>query len=101
MHYHARAKFVLEWGSAFASLAEEQDLPKGLDVVAFEALPITGTRAFQDAGNCLPSVKAAVDGLVGYGLLEDDGVDWVKWITLHATVYEKGVNALWLRIIEL
>lgn len=101
MHYHTRASFVKVWLEGFMKLAEDAALPKGLGSVGFEVLPFTGTRRMQDPGNCYPSAKAAIDGLVEYGLIEDDDGQWVKWITFHAPVYEKGVDALWLKVVEL
>ena len=107
LHHHQRAKFVREWREAFIDLAEQMALPKGLSQVGFEVLPILPTRALQDAANCLPAAKAAIDGLIekdegsdkhGYGLIPDDGPEFVPWIVFFASVYEKGVAALWLRV---
>jgi crossover junction endodeoxyribonuclease RusA len=82
-------------------LAQDAGLPFGLDEVGIEALPLMGTRVLQDAANCIPAVKAAIDGLVDYGLIEDDSPKWLKWINCHASVYSKGVSGLWLRIHKL
>lgn len=111
IHYRERAKIVKEWREAFRLLAEEQKLPKGLSYVGIEVLPVLATRSLQDAGNCIPAAKAAIDGLLiggkhakdepGYGMIPDDTPEHLAWVKLHASVYEKGVNALWIRVHDL
>ena len=111
IHFRERAKIVKEWREAYRQIAEDQKLPKGLSYVGIEVLPVLGTRALQDAGNCIPAAKAAIDGLLdggkhakdapGYGMFPDDTPEYLAWVKLHASVYEKGVNALWLRVHDL
>ena len=105
LQHYQRAKFVREWREAFRDIALVANIPKGLTYVGFEVLPIVPTRAMQDAGNCLPAAKAGIDGLIerdeGYGLIPDDSPEHVAWLLMHASVYEKGVSALWLRIHDL
>ena len=57
-------------------------------------------RSPQDAGACLPSVKAVVDGCVDAGVLTGDGPDAVVSVTLRAPVVV-GVDGLRVRIVEL
>lgn len=90
-----------EWREAGKELAEAAGLPKGLAHVGVEVLPVLGTRAMQDNTACLPSLKAIQDGLIDYGLCEDDSPQYVKWTVFHSPVYKKGVNALWVRIHDL
>ena len=111
MNHHQRSSLVTHWRESFKILAADAELPKGLSRIGVEALPVLATRSMQDAGGCVPAVKAAIDGLIdhdkrvkkiyGYGMIPDDGPEHLLWVTLHASVYEKGVNALWLRIHDL
>lgn len=105
IHPKKRAAFVREWREAFRDNAASQGLPKDLDRVGFEVLPLVPTRSLQDAGNCLPAVKAGIDGLItkdkGYGLIPDDTPRHVAWVLMYASVYEKGVSGLWVRVHDL
>lgn len=106
-----RAEVTREWKKEFKALAEFIDMPKGLDAIGVEVLPICADRRLTDAGNVYTSVKAAIDGLVigrnkdpeqhGYGVTIDDDPEHLKWITFHASIYCKGTNALWLRVHDL
>lgn len=58
---------------------------------------LLGTRRKVDVGACMPSVKAAVDGIVLAGVLEDDGPAFVTGMTFQAPVFA-GRDAL---IVEL
>lgn len=51
--------------------------------VEIVATPVQKGR-LPDAGNCYPSVKAAIDGLVDAGLLPDDSPPYVHAVTLRA-----------------
>jgi len=75
MHHHARADLVAEWRHAFATLARAEHVPT-LERVIVTAMPIMASRRSRpDVGACLRAVKAAVDGLVDAGVLEDDDPD--------------------------
>lgn len=100
-HFRLRAKKVKEWRTAAFDLATEAKLPVGVDCIGVEVMAVLPTRAMQDNTACLPSYKAMQDGLVDYGLTEDDSPEYVKWTIFHAPVYKKGVAALWLRIHDL
>ena len=72
MHHHERARRVRETRDAFCWLTRAAHVPR-LDRVVFVAQPLASSRrGRQDVGACLPSVKAAVDGVVDAGVLVDD-----------------------------
>jgi len=81
LHRMARAAIVKDTREAFGWMAKAQGFPK------FEAAHITATplakdkRWRQDVGACMPSAKAAIDGLVDVGILPDDNPDYVKSLT--------------------
>jgi len=71
-----------------------RDLPTFREPVEIEAQSY-GVRF--DAGNDLPTVKAAVDVLVDMGVLEDDRAEYVRRLILNAPV-PGGEPALELRV---
>lgn len=81
-HWRARAERTKRWRHAFAILARAEGRELELEVpVVIEATPL-GVRG--DAGNHLPAVKAAVDGLVDAGWLADDSPRYVAALLLRA-----------------
>lgn len=81
-HWSARADRTKRWRHAFAILARAEGRDVELEVpVVIEATPL-GVRG--DAGNHLPAVKAAVDGLIDAGLLDDDSPHYVVALVLRA-----------------
>ena len=79
-----RAKKTKQWRTAFALLATEQQPPR-LDWCDIVVEPWLKNRSgIQDTGACHPAVKAAVDGLVDAGVLDDDTPDIVRTITYNA-----------------
>ncbi len=74
LHHHARARLTRQWRDAGFIAAVQARLPKGLDHVHITAVvhPAKGGR-LGEASNVFPSIKAAIDGVVGdYGLCPDD-----------------------------
>lgn len=69
-----------EWKDAYAVLAKLEKVPR-LARARFEAQGF-GPGNEQDPGNCYPSVKAAIDGVVLAGVLPDDRGVHVRGITL-------------------
>ncbi len=71
-HWTARQKTSAEWREAFAVLAVTKGVPAlpyiSVDVVVEQK----GNGKLQDVGNCYPSAKAAIDGLVDAGVIPDD-----------------------------
>ena len=84
MHFHARAALVREWREAFKVLALEAGIPS-FDRIAVTAMPIrTDRRSRPDVAACYPAAKAAVDGLVDAGVVENDTPDHVTEIRFTA-----------------
>jgi len=91
-----RAKKTKEWRTAFHLLATELR-PPALAWCEVTAEPWLKNRSgVQDTAACNPAVKAAIDGLVDAGVLEDDTPDIVRRITFEAP--KIGRNALVLII---
>lgn len=77
-----RAKKTKHWRNGFCLLARELNVPK-LATCHIIAEPWLKNRSgIQDTGACHPAVKAAIDGIVDAGILEDDSPD-----ILHTLVY--------------
>lgn len=80
-HWTKRAEDVQKWRELFWCEAM-QNRSK------FTAVHITAEivqkKPLSDCGNGLPSIKAAIDGLVDARVLADDSPDYVKSITLVA-----------------
>lgn len=99
-HYHKRNNEVKKWRAYFKEQAELLGIPR-LDKISVEVFSTFGTRALQDPGNNMPAVKAAIDGLVDAGIIDDDIPECVEYITFWAAKYEKGVNSVCLVINDL
>lgn len=86
--YQKRNQIVQEWRTAAYWAAVNLRLP-AFAWVEIEAKPVLPNRQHvQDLGNCLPSVKAVVDGLVDYGMIPDDTDQWVRKLCFLPT----GIN---------
>jgi crossover junction endodeoxyribonuclease RusA len=97
MHYRARAEYDRTWRQAFALLAREARLPTGLAAVTVDVThERPNRRSLPDPAACAPSAKAALDGLVDYGLIPDDGPEHVHSVTFRVAV--TGRHALTIRI---
>lgn len=73
MHWSQRSALVDEWRTYFGWAAKARHLPS-----LTSARIHVRTGVGQDTGNCLPAVKAAVDGLVDAGVLPDDTPEHVQ-----------------------
>jgi len=80
-HWSKRAKDAEVWREAFWARGLEQG-------VKFKSVHITAEiiqkRPLADCGNGIPSIKAAIDGLIDARVLPDDSPEYVKSITLIA-----------------
>jgi crossover junction endodeoxyribonuclease RusA len=86
-HHHKRAKIVRQWREAFAVLAAEAAIPGGIEAIEVEATPyLTPRGRTQDVAACMPAVKAAIDGLVDAGVIEDDSPKYLKSLTFNAPI---------------
>lgn len=96
-HYQ-RSQITKWWREAFADAVDEAGIP-ALDSVRIEVTPILPDNKIQDTGACYPTAKAAIDGLVDAGVLEDDSPQYVTTITFHSPVVLKRRMGLQLLII--
>lgn len=98
-HWREHRRATEHWRTTFARIALAHHLPR-LDRVAVEATPIKpNRRAWPDVGACMPAVKAAIDGLVDAGVLEDDTDRHVVALTfLPARLVPGAPQGLELRI---
>lgn len=72
LSWQQKAKLTRQWRDAALLWARHDKLPKNLGLVKVDAqLHFTQTRR-RDAANWHPTVKACIDGLVDYGLIDDD-----------------------------
>ena len=90
-----RAELTAEWRTAFAWLARSQRIPP-LHLVTITAQPHQRGGVLQDVAACNPAVKAAIDGLVDAGVLEDDSSTHLTHITFETP--QRGRDALTLVI---
>lgn len=72
MHWAKKAQLTKHWRTLTLTCAMAADLPRNLDRVHITAHVIKPTNRQYDAHNLAPTVKAAIDGLVDYGLIPDD-----------------------------
>ena len=81
----AWASQVNKWRNAAFILAAEQRLQRMDKPAVITAVPRhKNGRSPQDTGACYPALKAAIDGLVDYGVLAGDGAAHVRTIVLTA-----------------
>lgn len=75
LHWAEKARLTRAWRNAAKQFATNADLPKGVGRVHITAHIIKSTSRQYDVHNLMPTLKACVDGLVDYGLIEDDTND--------------------------
>lgn len=90
-----RAELVKKWRTAFKLLALSQQIPT-LQNVHITAQPYQKGGTLADVASCNPAVKAAIDGLVDAGVMEDDSPEFLHSITFLQP--QRGKNALTLTI---
>ena len=72
-HWAPKAQLTKAWRNAAHVAARNAQLPKGLQAVHVVAHIIKPTSREYDVHNLMPTLKAAIDGLVtDYGLIPDD-----------------------------
>ena len=98
-HHMKRASKVKDQREAFGWLAKAHEVPK-LKTAVVHATPLAKDRRWkQDVGGCFPAVKAAIDGLVDLGVLEDDNPTFLKALTFYPA--EIGdVDGLRIELVE-
>ena len=75
-NHYTRAAKVKSWRESFAWLAKKARMPH-MEQCVISAIPHLRDRRAQDTGACFPAVKAAIDGMVDAGVLDDDGPEHV------------------------
>ena len=92
---YQRSAVIKWWREAFRDAALEAEIPH-FDSIKIEVTPILPDRRIQDTGACFPTAKAAIDGLVDAGVIDDDAPQYVPTITFHAPVIcrEGGLEIL-------
>lgn len=97
-HFHARAARVKPWRAAFCELATQADIPLLNEIHVIATPYLKGRR--QDIGNCFPAAKAAVDGLIDAGVIDDDNPDHWTYLGFRIPVMGKE-DALEIEVIEI
>lgn len=80
-HWSKRAKDAENWREAFYWLGKQARVKFGSVNITAE---IIQKKPLSDCGNGLPSIKAAIDGLIDAGVLPDDSPEYVRSITMVA-----------------
>jgi crossover junction endodeoxyribonuclease RusA len=80
-HWSKRAKDAENWREAYYWLGKQQRVKFGSVHITAE---IIQKRPLADCGNGLPSIKAAIDGLIDASVLVDDSPEYVRSITMVA-----------------
>jgi crossover junction endodeoxyribonuclease RusA len=98
-HYHERARRVRETRTRWTWLTLAENIPK-LDRVSITAQPLARSRRWRaDVAACYPSVKAAIDGIVDAGVMEDDDDRHLLSVTFLPVRYD-GIDGLRLTITD-
>lgn len=85
-HWTARQKTSAEWRSVFTDLAQKKAIPRLPHISVDIYVEQKGNGKLQDVGNCYPSAKAAIDGLVDAGVIDDDTPEHLLSIKFIAPV---------------
>lgn len=89
---HAKARKNKLWKQLTIEQAEKHKLPKGLKKVAITYGISNGSKLF-DPPNFEPTTKYIADGLVGYGLIEDDNYKILQFTGHERYVHsKKGIH---------
>lgn len=88
-----RATDVKWWREQFRDAAIEAGIPT-YEQICVAVVPLhKNGRSPQDTAACFPAAKAAIDGLVDAGVVEDDTARQVVRIDFHAPLVD-GVDGL-------
>lgn len=100
MHHYERARRVRDYRLMFALLAGQARIPR-LERVTVTAQPLsTSRRSRPDVAACYPPVKAAIDGIVDAGVLDDDDDEHLLAVTFLPLDYRAAHAGLRLVIEE-
>lgn len=81
-HWSSRAKLTKAWRDYFHMIGK--DRPR-LAWAHITVTPFQARGVLQDTGACHPAVKAAVDGMVDAGILENDTAEFLRSLTFLPT----------------
>lgn len=84
-HFAVRVRDTKWWREGFADAAKAAGIPK-LEACEIIVQPVLENRRWQDTGACFPSAKAAIDGLIDAGVIEDDTPDIVPTIAFKRPI---------------
>jgi crossover junction endodeoxyribonuclease RusA len=99
MHYHERARRVREARTRWAWLTMAEKVPR-LEAVSITAQPLARSRRWRaDVAACYPTVKAAIDGIVDAGVIDDDDDRHLLAVTFLPVRYA-GVDGLTITITD-
>lgn len=83
--WHETRALTRQWRFAASMIWRDRSRhghPKHLDAISITARQLSKDRRWlQDLGACMPAVKAAIDGLVDAGLIDDDTSTHVVGLT--------------------
>ena len=91
--YYERAEITRWWREMFKIAAIEADIPN-FECIELTVTPILPDKKLQDTGACFPTAKAAIDGLVDAGVIDDDAPRYVPKLTFLAPIVIKGKSGL-------
>lgn len=97
VQHFRRAEHDAAWRLAARFAAKEAGIPH-MERVKIIACPWLKGRRSQDVAACLPSVKAAIDGLVDAGVLDDDTPEHVRSLSFLPPALQATVDELVLTI---
>lgn len=83
LHYRERANYDREWRRIFGTLAQVARVPH-LAAVNITVVQTCAHHSLPDVGAAYPTAKAAIDGLVDAGVLDDDTPEIVRFIGFAA-----------------
>lgn len=84
-HFAVRIRDTQWWRQGFAEAAQLAKVPR-MEAANIVVEPVLENRRWQDTAACFPSAKAAIDGLIDAGVIDDDTPDIVPSITFKRPV---------------
>lgn len=98
-HHHERARHVREARERWRWLTTAERVPH-LEAISIVAQPLSSTRRWRpDVAACFPTVKAAIDGIVDAGVIDDDD-DRHLFAVTFLPVLHGNIDGLRVTIIE-
>jgi hypothetical protein len=98
-HHMKIANMTEEWRGVFHFLALEAKVPTLDEITVIVRHELKNKAHMPDIGACMPSAKAAIDGLIDAGVIDDDDPEHLVALTLEPPKVT-GRHALVLEISE-